>query len=390
MIQKGTAAPAISSLVIFCFVLFSPFALAEDNGYLKVKSNIEGVELKIDGKVAKTIGTQWDFVELSAGHHSISASKQYYPTQQNNITIQSGRVTDLVFVFEKADDFVIKREKKAKVEKQYGSLSILPDIPGATVKLNGQTISGEIAPLTIDHLAEGVYTVELARGSKSITGKIKIEPNQLNKIFFFFDSKKRLEFVDKLRKLENEKLVLEQKIRDDEKKLGKGYEFITKSLAESRAAYNKVKDLSTDVKKETFYGSGESSRTMNVEYIDYGVEGFSFPRKNATLKFDVNFGYRSSLISKMPHRCVRNFRGFPDALKINYDGKIGKGSEDNKIEVSIWNSSLRKCKNELKDKISNLEKLKANMGKSNSKSMVELNEKIEAVKKQLKIYQNYF
>lgn len=158
---------------------------AED-GYLKLKANVENVEITV-GSQRQTIGTEWSFITLSPGSYRVRASKQDYQTQSVEVSIRGGRVETRTFEFKKASGFKVKKPKSVAVIKGYGDLTIITDIPGATVKLNGQSVSGEMTPITVEELAEGTWAVEVTLQGKHLSQSVQIKPNELETVRFFFD-----------------------------------------------------------------------------------------------------------------------------------------------------------------------------------------------------------
>ncbi len=200
--------------------LFSLPAFAGE-GYLKLKANVEGVQILVGSKT-EAIGTEWSMIILPSGSYDVEASKQDYQTQTKQIHIANGRVVTLNFKFKKPSSFKVEKPKDVAVVKGYGDLTIVTDIPGATIRLNGQSVSGEVAPMTVKELAEGLWRVEATLNGKIQQKEIHIKPNELTMVRFFFDPENLRKHEETLRKLREEKAAretLRQKQEADQRAL---------------------------------------------------------------------------------------------------------------------------------------------------------------------------
>jgi hypothetical protein len=185
--------------------------MAED-GYLKLKANISDVRVTIANKT-QSVGIDWSFIQLPPGRYSLEATKEYYQTQKKTITISSGRVMTLALEFTKPSGFIVEKPQDMTIVKGYGDLTIVTDIPGATVRLNGQSVSGEVAPMTVKQLPEGEWTIEVTLNEKTLSERLLIKANELSTARFFFDNEKKAAFLEQQEMLRRQK---EQKTQRQE------------------------------------------------------------------------------------------------------------------------------------------------------------------------------
>lgn len=242
-------------------------AFAED-GYLKLKANVENVEITV-GSQRQTIGTEWSFITLAPGSYRVDASKQYYQTQSKKISVQGGRVVTLVFDFQKPSGFKVEKPKDVSVVKGYGDLTIVTDIPGATVRLNGQSVSGEVAPMTVKELAEGEWRVEATLHGETQSKTINIKAKELSTVRFFFDPKKKAAFVQQQAEEEQAKRKREAELRHKANIDQKRQELLREieNLEKRKPRYPKTASESVTVKPRVRCSVG-STFSVDVRYTD--------------------------------------------------------------------------------------------------------------------------
>lgn len=218
-LNKESGWPSMKKCMFLMFLFISLIAFGEE-GYLKLKANLNNVKIEV-GQTSKNIGTEWSFISLSPGRHQITASKRHYQPQTKIITVNSGRVSTIIFNFEKPSGFKVEKPRDVTVVKGYGDLTIVTDIPGATITLNGQPVSGEVTPITVKELAEGEWTVKVTQSGKTLSKEITVKPKTLQTVRFFFSARNRAAYEKalnaqklkaKMADLNNRKAILRKEI----------------------------------------------------------------------------------------------------------------------------------------------------------------------------------
>ncbi|MBT7912327.1 hypothetical protein HN588_00300 [Candidatus Bathyarchaeota archaeon] len=286
--------------VIGCFggLLLAGIGSALAGGYLKIRASVDEVSLSIDGKAVKTIGTKWDFLELSAGTHLIEAEKQYYQPQKKRVTIGADRVTSVQFQFEKSTGFKVKKVEDVDVVQGYGTLTVITDILGASLKLNGREVEGAVTPITVEELAQGEWLVEVAVMGKRQSKKVIVVPNQVTVSRVFFDPEKEAEFKRKkaaeaeARRKEAVRLEAARQQREaqaarqrEEKENARLRQKMKGDLTRSykvQADWLKLSDDTPNGRQTEFSGKKLRVKKVNGEYVKGDRATFDFVDRDGT------------------------------------------------------------------------------------------------------------
>lgn len=193
-----TCRPKHNFVLMLVFTLLSVLVAHAEDGILKMRSNEEGVSVSIAGKTV-IVGKEWKFIEIPAGSHTATASKKDFQPSQKSVKVEANRVTTVEFSFAAASPFIVEKPKDQKLVRGYGNLTIITDIPGATISLNGREVPGEVSPMTIKRLAQGSWQVVARLNSQVQNAKMYIRPNQDHVVRLFFDEANRRRHEAKLR-----------------------------------------------------------------------------------------------------------------------------------------------------------------------------------------------
>lgn len=161
---------------------------------VKVKSNLEDVSLSVNGEPSGKLGPDWRVLELEQGTHRLIADKQYFQAQEKVIQIRANEVApSIIFNFQAAEGFKIEKSQTGVAGQGRGDLTVITDIPGARLTLNGTPVSGEVTPLTVRELGEGEWHIKVEVLGKTLEKNVLIQPDELVVARFFFDEAKQRE-----------------------------------------------------------------------------------------------------------------------------------------------------------------------------------------------------
>lgn len=202
-------------------------ASAANMGMIKIRAVPPPATILIDGVRTNDAREEWQIYELSAGSHQIEAHKNYYVPQKQIVTIRANEVAPaLVFTFQQASGFQVDRPTESIAGQGRGDLTVITDIPGANVTLNGRPVMEDVTPLTIRQLGEGQWNVVASLLGKTTQTNIVIRPGELRTVRLFFDEANKLSYLAELarqdamlqqQRLDAENLVAETRRREQRK-----------------------------------------------------------------------------------------------------------------------------------------------------------------------------
>ena len=146
--------------VIVSAFCFASAAVADETvGVVKFVSEPEGATVSVDGRIR---GVTPLLLELAAGPHAVLLSMNGYPPKKKHLTVLSGRISVSRFVF---DDTLPKNTirvhdmKAGGLDSGPGTVAIITDPPGLTVRMNKQTVS-RVTPVSFD-IHSGIYKLQI-------------------------------------------------------------------------------------------------------------------------------------------------------------------------------------------------------------------------------------
>ena len=271
-------------------VLFAVFALVvsplliASTGVLRVESSTPDVTIEVNGQVLRTSTGRPVVVELPTGQHTVKASKEDFTPESQDVVIQADRVTSITFNLSAAAPFQIRKPSEAVLQRGYGDLTIMTDLPGAEIYMNGRKVP-DITPLTLEHMAEGKWSVGLVLNGRRINRDVQIEPNKVTTLRVFFDPTQEQAYLAeqaRLRKVQQEQVeaqrVAEMRAREAAR-FAAGVREAKALLAKQASRLAAAKASRTWEESMQFYpkdyreeeGSKEVARLSKTLTLDSGV-----------------------------------------------------------------------------------------------------------------------
>lgn len=376
-IMKQTPYMSIKSwaLALLLLVCILSNSFATEDGYLRLKSNVDDVTIHVNGRTQE-IGQDWAFIELPPGEYTIKASKEHYPTQSAQVSIRPARVSTLTFEFRTPGGFRVEGSQGVEVEKGYGDITIVTDIPGASVRLNGQPVEGEVTPITVKDLAQGQWTVDLVLQGRALSKDVIIEPESLQVIRFFFDPDKYQAAVDsKLDDIDELKDAIST-LKEEEASIRRlDIDKILTQIEEYREIQKELEKSKPDDQVFNFNGVGRQPRkTISVTYTDFSSLVPPYPKRNTNISFDLHLGTRSVLGTKMMRNPTRDVQGVPSALRFSARGRAG--SSENRAIITLSNTSFSRAQRQIREKINELASERNRQSKLKNQRLPEINNEL--------------
>lgn len=180
------------------------------SGFLKITSNVDGIRISVDGKHQGVTQNGILNIELESGKRVVTADKANFQRSQYNVAIEEGKVSSLTINLVESSGFSVKKGSDARLAQELGTLTIITDIPGAEIKLNGRLVP-ETSPLTVEKLGAGEWTIESSVLSHRDIKKVNIMGGQTQVVRVFFLNENEQAY---LRELANKNALADKKERD--------------------------------------------------------------------------------------------------------------------------------------------------------------------------------
>lgn len=203
----------VLKIVLSVLLLSSPVLLAQ-TGYVKVRASEDNVAIEVDGKPLIRAGKQWtNLPPIAVGLRTITARKEFFEPQSQQRDIREGRVESIDFILRQPEPFSI-RKSSAEIKIEYGDLTVITVPPGAQIKLRGQPIANEVAPMTLDHVYAGNAEIEASLHGRTASEQVVVEPNRLNTVTIYLDpvTRRKIQLEDE------ERMRLEREARERRKR----------------------------------------------------------------------------------------------------------------------------------------------------------------------------
>lgn len=133
--------------------------LAAEKGYLFIESIPAGADIVLDGQ-ASTFRTTPALCTLSVGKHTFTIYKQYYESKSIEVEIHSERVERRKIHFVRLNKIGSVPVEDVTVYGDFGQLTIITDLPGATVYIDSVKVKTE-TPVTLNSISTGPHNLRL-------------------------------------------------------------------------------------------------------------------------------------------------------------------------------------------------------------------------------------
>jgi hypothetical protein len=158
----------------------APGSSAGGSGYLKLSSNVPGVEVFLDGKALVSIekpGTAEGVIKkVAPGSYLVEARKEFYKRISLKISVQQDGVVKHHFVMERAAGFDETATTTTRTQQARGALTLLTERKGVVVVLDGQNVD---APTELKDVPAGEYTMTVkVNGSEERKVQVTIRDGQ--------------------------------------------------------------------------------------------------------------------------------------------------------------------------------------------------------------------
>lgn len=181
----------IAFALLTCFL---PNAVAAPIGILKIESNETDVHVTIDGIPKGIIASGPLLLELEPGSYSITGSKANFGKVTLTTTVAPNQVTTLFLEIKGQQGFNVRKPAREALMQGLGSLTVITDIPGAVVRLNGNLVNGAVTPFTVDDLGAGAWKVEATVNNVTIYDQFIINDKATTVARLFFVQKNKQAF----------------------------------------------------------------------------------------------------------------------------------------------------------------------------------------------------
>lgn len=188
--------------VLFGLLGLLPSISFGQTGYLHIASSPEQAEIFI-GSARVARGRTPLRLELPVGTHSIRITKEYYQDQTVEVIVREDRVERINVALQRGSKWrEVKPETKA-LPRGVGVLTILTDIDGASVAIDGQALQSS-TPITVENIEAGPHSLRVELEGMVEERQIVIAPKRTTKI--------ELRFRDRLAraKAEEDRLRVER------------------------------------------------------------------------------------------------------------------------------------------------------------------------------------
>lgn len=295
--QIPSSAVCLLSLLLICLTTQNILA----QGYLKIQSNIDDIGISVDGVHRGNTQKGILFLELSSGRHKIAADRQNFQRSEYDVTVSEGKVSSLTINLQKSSGFVVKKGNDARLAQELGSITIITDIPGASITLNGKQVP-ETTPLTVEQLGAGDWEIEASVMGQKVSKYVKVKGSQTSMVRIFFDPNNERSY---LRKMELERMQLIREKQQEAREID-----LQRKRRELQMRIDKRRKLVSELKKKY-------PERIKVEFQTDGAPQKIY-RKNSSEDWWTTTGgwektkykYRSNLSFKGPNN-------FKNSLKVD-------------------------------------------------------------------------
>ena len=178
----------LSSSLVFIALFIAPLdTLPQDDksiGYLKIKVNLESVQVFLDGEYLGVLNANEPLIkEVRAGLHKVTATKTAYKTQTKEVILQAGQVKEVIFEIVKPARWEIEKNVESELVKaEYGGLTVAVKRNGELVpaKVFLDDVFADIAPLTINKALVGKHSVRAEYESLSRSQEALVTRNEIS------------------------------------------------------------------------------------------------------------------------------------------------------------------------------------------------------------------
>jgi len=147
-------------------------------GYVKITSEPTEAIIIVDDK---QVGMTPKILELPIGKHNVRFKKEYYRSVDHTIMIEADIVSKLHIQLKRGPDWIEEKQKDVVLQKGFGNLTILTDIPNAEITIDGIKTEST-SPLTVKKISAGPHVVSASLKGASAQQVVVIEPNKTKKV----------------------------------------------------------------------------------------------------------------------------------------------------------------------------------------------------------------
>ena len=133
--------------------------VAEEVGFLFVFSDPQDATLIVDNDRSNPHRTPV-LCTLSTGQHELILEMEHFRPETTSVTITANKVTRRKITFVAIDKIKSRPAEEIKILKQYGTLTVITDIPNAAVFIDGANMN-EKTPVTLTSVTAGEHLVTL-------------------------------------------------------------------------------------------------------------------------------------------------------------------------------------------------------------------------------------
>jgi len=165
----------LNLIISISLILVNAPIVFAGEGYLDVTSRPEGVSIVIEGKVKGTTPTM---VTLMPGSYEVTAKKENFTPETRRVTINDGEVKSLEFILQQGPAWEVEETIKENVVKGLGKLTVITDIRGATVEIDGNMVPKK-TPFTLKNVQAGPHRITIYHNNRVVVDKtVNIQPNK--------------------------------------------------------------------------------------------------------------------------------------------------------------------------------------------------------------------
>jgi hypothetical protein len=171
-------------------------------GYLHITSQPDQAKVSVLGP-KRVEGTTPFRGELPVGTYTVTVSKDSMVSVQRTVVVREDRVERIHLQMEPASLGRVVPMDREKVKRELGSLSIITDVDGARVTIDGHTIP-DLTPFTIEDISAGAHDVTVEHGGRIIHRRVTVGARRVTKLQLSFAAEERARQQD--RRLEEERV----------------------------------------------------------------------------------------------------------------------------------------------------------------------------------------